>query len=93
MAKERGENYLSVWAWMFILLLTALPCVGVFVVIIGAFVGGNETRKNYFRALILWALLIFVVWVCLAALGLFPVIVQQLHQWLQQQQGQKPGTI
>ena len=56
MAKDRGDNYISVWSWMFILLLAALPYVGIFVVIIGAFAGGNETRKNYFRALIVWAL-------------------------------------
>jgi hypothetical protein len=92
MAKERGDNYISVWGWMFILLLAALPCIGIFVVIIGAFMGGNETRKNYFRALILWALLLFAVWVCLVALGLLPVIVQQIHQWLPQQHGIKQAA-
>jgi hypothetical protein len=93
MAKERGENYVSVLGWMFILLLAAIPCIGIFVVIIGAFAGSNETRKNYFRALIVWALLIFMVWVFLVALGLTPVIMQQIHQWLQPQHGIKPGTV
>ena len=92
MTKERGENYISVWGWIFILLLAALPCVGIFVVLIGAFVGGNETRKNYFRALILLFIIVFAIWLALAALGLLPVIVQQIHQWLPQQHGIKQAA-
>ena len=95
MAKARGDNYISVFSWMLILFLAALPCIGIIVVILGAFVGDNESRKNYFRAIILWAVLLFLVWAVLLALGLTPQIYQGIHNWLQQQQHQpqKPGMI
>jgi hypothetical protein len=94
MAKDR-DNYISVFSWMLILFLTALPCVGIVVVILGAFLGSNETRKNYFRAVIIWAVLLFLLWLCLAALGLAPQIIQAIHNLLQQQpqSPQKPGTV
>jgi peptidoglycan/LPS O-acetylase OafA/YrhL len=51
------------------LLLAAIPCVGIFVIIIMAFVGENESRKNYFRALILWTLILVGLFVLVAVLG------------------------
>jgi hypothetical protein len=36
-----------------------------------AFVGENESRKNYFRALLLWMLVLVLIWVVLVfALGM-----------------------
>jgi len=95
-AKNRDDNYISVFGWMYILFITALPCVGIIVVILGAFLGGNASRKNYFRAVILWAVILFLLWACLLALGLTPKISQAIQNWLQQHQQpppQKPGTI
>ena len=65
MSDEHDRNYISVGQWMLWLLLAAIPCVGIIVIIIMAFVGENESRKNYFRALILWTLIL---------IGLFVVI-------------------
>jgi hypothetical protein len=86
MAKGNDKNYISFWHWMLIILLTALPCVGLIVIIIGAFLGDNESRKNYCRALIawflVWALLFLLFWVLVMVVGFFPDIHQLVQDWL-----------
>ena len=78
MAKDK--NYVSVWAWIGMILLCALPCVGWIFIPILAFVGENETRKNHYKAvLILFALLMFIV-VGLHALGLLAVLGKYLSE-------------
>ncbi len=84
MAKRSDKNYVSVWFWMFAMFVTALPCIGFIMVIVWAFVGDNETRKNYFRALLLWGLLFALIWVGIMALGFKPQIEKQVQTWLQQ---------
>lgn len=69
MSDEHDRNYISVGQWMLWLLLAAIPCVGIIVVIIMAFAGENESRKNYFRALILWTLILIGIFVLIAVLG------------------------
>ena len=58
MGKGGNKNFVSFWFWMFALFVAALPCIGFIMVIIWAFVGDNESRKNYFRALIVWFLIL-----------------------------------
>jgi Na+/melibiose symporter-like transporter len=85
MGKNGGDkNYVSLWFWMFALLVMALPCIGVIMILIWAFVGENESRKNYFRALIVWGLILTFFWVFIAALGLLPVMANQMQHWLHQ---------
>ncbi len=69
MNDERDRNYISVGQWMLWLLLAVIPCVGIIVVIVMAFIGENESRKNYFRALIAWFLIIVVLFALIAVLG------------------------
>ena len=40
--------------------VTAIPVVGLLMILVWAFTGENESRKNYFRAILSW-ILIFVV--------------------------------
>lgn len=63
------RNYMSVGHWMWLIFLTAIPCVGVILILVFACVGENETRKNYFRALIAWFLIIVAIGVTLAVLS------------------------
>ena len=85
MAKNGWDkNYISFWFWLFALFVVALPCIGVVMIIIWALVGENESRKNYFRALIAWFLILTCFLIVIAALGLFPVILDQLQTWLHQ---------
>ena len=79
MAERRDKNYVSFWFWMLALFLTALPCVGVVFVIIGAFLGDNQSRKNYFRALIAWFLIIAAIWTVMMLLGLWPLIQTKIE--------------
>jgi hypothetical protein len=82
MANGKHKNYVSFWSWMFMLFVTALPCIGLIMVIVWAFVGENETRKNYFRALIAWFLILTVLWLALATLGFWPEIQKEIQTWL-----------
>jgi len=34
--------------------VSALPCIGLIMIFVWAFTGYNESRKNFFRAMIAW---------------------------------------
>jgi hypothetical protein len=84
MAKANDKNYVSFWFWMFALFVAAIPCIGIVMVIIWAFVGDNESRKNYFRALIAWFLIATALWIGIMALGFWPEIQKQVQNWIHQ---------
>lgn len=50
MAKVKDKKHVSSWFRMFALFITALPCIGVVMIPVWAFVGDNESRKNYLIA-------------------------------------------
>ena len=80
MSDEHDRNYISVGQWMLWLLLAAIPCVGIIVIIIMAFIGENESRKNYFRALIAWFFIILALFFVIAVLGGGMAAIQQQIQ-------------
>lgn len=59
----------------------AIPCVGLVMIIVWAFWGENESRKNYFRALILLFLIWTLLVVALICLGCMPAIMEELKHW------------
>lgn len=77
--KGQDRNYVSFWFWFWALFLMAIPCIGVIVILIWAFVGENESRKNYFRACIAWFFILLAIWFSLIGLGLIPVILSYLQ--------------
>lgn len=81
MAKGSDRNHVSFWFWLFALFVTAIPCIGFIMVIVWAFVGDNESRKNYFRAVLAWLLIIALISVFLAALGFWPLLLQEVDKW------------
>jgi hypothetical protein len=87
MANGNKKNYVSVWFWMFALFIMALPCIGFIMVIVWAFTGDNESRKNYFRAIIAWALILTALWIGLMTfgfgVGFWPEIQKQIQFWIQ----------
>lgn len=50
-----------------------------------AFAGENQSRKNYFRALIIWTLFWLALWAVLTALGfaelIAPWVVKKIEIW------------
>lgn len=88
MAKGKNKDHVSFWFWMFALFVTALPCIGFVMVIVWAFVGTNESRKNYFRAVIAWFLIVASIWIILMATGItvgfWPEIQKEFRLWFPQ---------
>jgi hypothetical protein len=79
MSRDSDNNYVSVGTWMLMMLVTALPVIGWIMIIVWAFTGDNETRKNYFRAILMWCLLLVALFVGLALLGQFPELKHRLQ--------------
>jgi len=80
---KKDKNYVSFWFWFFAMFVTAIPCIGIVMVLVWAFMGENESRKNYFRALIVWMLLFFAIWTtAIMLLGLSPAIIPKIEEWL-----------
>lgn len=66
--------------------VTAIPLIGLIMVFVWAFSGDNESRKNYYRAILMWVLVITLVTVGLimagGTLGNWPAIHKHLQQWM-----------
>jgi len=84
MAKGKNKDHVSFWFWFFALFVTALPCIGWIMIIIWALVGQNESRKNYFRALIVWTLIVFAICSVIVASGYWVVMQKHLEMWSQE---------
>jgi Na+-driven multidrug efflux pump len=82
MFDDKDDNYISVLQWMLLMVLPFIPFVGLVLVIVMAFVGHNQTRKNYYRAMIAWVALATVVFLVLFfGFGAAPALMQHLRQW------------
>ena len=79
MNDNRDSNYISVGGWMWIMFLTAIPIVGLIMMILWCFIGDNESKKNYFRAIFAWIFLLIAVIVVLSLLGNLPAIEKAIH--------------
>jgi uncharacterized integral membrane protein len=63
--KQVDRNYVSVGSWMGMMFISAIPVIGLVMILVWAFAGENESRKNYFRAILSWALIMVVLGVAL----------------------------
>jgi uncharacterized BrkB/YihY/UPF0761 family membrane protein len=79
MDNDNDRNYVSIGGWMLMMLVTAIPVVGQIMIIVWAFTGENESRKNYFRAILVFFVLFLGLIVLLAMLGSAPAILKQLE--------------
>jgi uncharacterized membrane protein len=67
---------------MLLLLVPLIPVVGWILVIVLAFAGGNQTRKNYYRAIIaLIVLLIVGAFMLVFAFDAWPAVQQYLRDY------------
>ena len=81
MSKDRDSNYVSVGFWMFAMFITAIPIVGLIMIIVWAFFGENESRKNYFKAILVWFGVIILLAVTLMLIGASPAVLKQIQDW------------
>lgn len=59
MAPKSGQPQdISVGYWFFALFIIAIPLINLIAVPVLALVGKDQTKKNFYRAFILWCLLI-----------------------------------
>ena len=65
---------------MWMMFVTAIPCLGVVMIIVWALTGENESRKNYYRAMLAWFAIIVGVVLILALLGQAPQFQKHLNQ-------------
>ena len=64
---------------MWMMFVTAIPCIGFIMIFVWAFTGDNESRKNYFRAILAWFAVLVALLVILALVGQLPHIQKQLE--------------
>lgn len=78
MAKGRDRQSVSMWFWLFSMIVMAIPLVNIVMTLIWAFTGENESRKNYFKAIIVFFFLVVGVTVLIASIGVAPSLLHQL---------------
>jgi cytochrome bd-type quinol oxidase subunit 2 len=83
MNNNRDNNYVSIGSWMWMMFVTALPLIGVIMIFVWAFSGDNESRKNYYKAILAWALLVIVLIVGLVIVGGVTGHLPDVHQHVQ----------
>ncbi len=85
MSNERDSNYISVGSWMWMMFVTAIPIIGWIMILVWAFTGDNQSRKNYYRAILAWILvfvaLVFGLILLGGLLGNWPAMQKQIHDW------------
>ena len=78
MSDNEDKNYISVGSWMWMMFVTAIPCIGLIMIFVWAFAGENESRKNYYRAILAWFGIFVALFLVLAALGQWPEIKKHI---------------
>jgi hypothetical protein len=81
MNNENDRNYVSVGYWMWMMFITAIPIVGQIMILVWAFTGDNESRKNYYRAVLMWLVVLFAIVLVLSLLGNGPAILKHIESW------------
>lgn len=88
MHEEQDRNYVSVGSWMGMIFVAAIPVIGWLMILVWALTGENQSRKNYFRAILSWLVVLVVVSVAaglvIGWLGQGPAIqrfIQEHRHW------------
>ena len=83
MSNDNDRNYISVGSWMWMMFVTALPCIGLIMILVWAFTGDNESRKNYYRAILAWFAIAVVLIAVLAMIGQLPQLQKLMEHSIQ----------
>ena len=82
MAKVRDKSIVSIWFWLLAMCVMAVPFLNLVMILVWAFTGENQSRKNYFRALIVMFLFWTAVGLVLLAAGTLPAVAEFIRQEL-----------
>ena len=66
---------------MWMMFITAIPIVGWIMILVWAFTGDNESRKNYYKAVLAWILVGLGIAVVLLLMGNLPAIMKNIPGW------------
>jgi hypothetical protein len=56
--EQSSDESISIWQWIWLLVLVSLPFVGLVALVYYAFIGENQSRKNYCRAVMIMLILL-----------------------------------
>lgn len=70
---DRSKDVMTTGEWVVTLLLLGIPCVNIIMLFVWAFGNGNENRKNYCRATLIWMLVGIGISLILTFIGVFSV--------------------
>ena len=65
---DPNQEVMSVGSWLITLLILAIPCVNIVMYFIWAFGNGNENRKNFCRAGLIFMLIAVVLSVLISSM-------------------------
>ncbi|WP_240647650.1 hypothetical protein [Paenibacillus nanensis] len=61
--QQQMAPVISVKEWMLTMLIMAIPVVNIIMMFVFAFADGNPSKKNYFKAMLLWAAIVLVIYI------------------------------
>ena len=85
------KNLISIWSWLIIWLVMAIPIVNIIMFLVWAFTGENETRKNYFKAMIVLFIIGLIASLVLMMLGAIPFIIGLIASFFSEVNGTQAG--
>ena len=88
---EENEKSISILEWMLASIVILIPVIGWIAIVFFAFWSGNRTFRNYFRAILVWCLLLVLVISLPAIIGVhnewWPRLLQHAHDFLNNVKG------
>ena len=67
-SQQQMAPVISVKEWMLIMLVMFIPIVNIIMMFVWAFGEGNPSKKNYFKASLIWAAIVLVIYIILFVL-------------------------
>ncbi|WP_042170515.1 hypothetical protein [Paenibacillus gorillae] len=67
---QQVSPVITVGEWMLMMLISIIPIVGIIMMFVWAFGEGNPTKKNYYKAALMWAAIVLVIYILIAVLFL-----------------------
>jgi hypothetical protein len=78
-----GKSGTSIWKWMWVLFILSIPGIGTIMVIVWSIYDKVEARRNFFRAILAWWVIIAALWITLVILGFTPAVQKWVGEKVQ----------